>query len=173
MVSTLGIMVASFFSGAEVSPSIIFKRVFTFPPFIALLLSIVWVLTGLRGTEDLTPALGKIASTLVPLALFSVGFQLNVDLKILLKRRFALSLGLFFKLALLPAFFALFYLKYLNAHDLASRVTVLESAMASMITSAVVVSEFNLDTEIANLMVGIGIPVSFITVYLWNYFLFQ
>jgi hypothetical protein len=36
----------------------------------------------------------------------------------------------------------------------------------------VVATEFNLDTEIANLMVGIGIPLSLITVYLWNMFLF-
>jgi predicted permease len=45
--------------------------------------------------------------------------------------------------------------------------------MASMITSAVVATEFNLDTEMANLMVGIGIPLSLVTVPLWNYFLFN
>jgi predicted permease len=45
--------------------------------------------------------------------------------------------------------------------------------MATMITSAVVAAEFNLDTEIANLMVGIGIPISLITVPLWHYFIFR
>jgi predicted permease len=172
VLSTLGILVASLFSGAEINSRIMMKRVFTFPPFIALIFSVLWAMTGLVGVETATPALSKIAATLVPLALFSVGFQLRFDLNILKKRRLALSLGLFFKLLLLPSFFALFYLKFLGVHNLTSQVTVLESAMASMITSAVVATEFNLDTEIANLMVGIGIPLSLITVYLWNYFLF-
>ena len=173
VLSTVGILVASLCSGSEINSKIILKRVFTFPPFIALLISIFWAMSGLHGVEQLSPAIGKIAATLVPLALFSVGFQLRFDLAVLKKRSQALSLGLIFKLFIIPAFFALFYLKFLNVHDLASRVTVLESAMASMITSAVVATEFNLDSELANLMVGIGIPLSFVTVYFWDYFLFQ
>lgn len=39
--------------------------------------------------------------------------------------------------------------------------------------SAIVASEYHLDAELANLMVGISIPLSFITVPLWNYFLFH
>ncbi|MDD4975855.1 MAG: AEC family transporter [Bacteriovorax sp.] len=173
VLSTIGIVVASFFSGAQINPRVIVKRVFLFPPFIALIIAVIWASTGLMGIEILTPALSKIASTLVPLALFTVGFQLRFDLKILKKRWIALSMGLCFKLILTPAFFAFFYLKLLGGNDLATHVTVIESAMASMITSAVVATEFNLDTEMANLMVGIGIPLSLITVPLWNYFLFS
>lgn len=173
VLSTLGIIVAAFYSGTQINPKIIIKRVLTFPPFIALILSIFWVSTGLLGVEMLTPSLTKIASTLVPLALFTVGFQLHFDRKILKKRWLALSLGLVFKLILIPAFFAYFYMKILGGKDLAVHVTVIESAMASMITSAVVAAEFNLDTEMANLMVGIGIPLSLVTVPLWNYFLFS
>lgn len=173
VLSTLGIIVASLFSGAQINPQIIRKRVLTFPPIIALIISVIWASTGLMGIETLTPALSKIASTLVPLALFAVGFQLRFDSKVLKKRWLALSLGLCFKLILIPAFFAFFYLKFLGGNDLATHVTVIESAMASMITAAVVATEFNLDTEMANLMVGIGIPLSLITVPLWNYFLFS
>jgi predicted permease len=173
VLSTLGIITASFFSGAEIKSQIIIKRVITFPPFIALVAAFVWTLIGLKGFELLSPSLLKVSATLVPLALFTVGFQLRFDLKILKKRWVGLGLGLMFRLLLMPAFFAIFYLNILKGSDLATHVTVIESAMASMITSAVVATEFNLDTEIANLMVGIGIPLSLITVPLWNYFLFN
>jgi predicted permease len=173
VLSTCGIVVASFFSGAQIKLHVIAKRVLTFPPFIALFFSIIWAVTGLKGIEILTPAISKISSTLIPLALFAVGFQLRFDMKVLKKRWPELSLGLTFKLILIPAFFAFFYIKFLGGNDLATHVVVVESAMASMITSAVVATEFNLDTEMANLMVGIGIPLSLITVPLWNYFLFS
>jgi len=111
VLSTLGIMVASIFSGAQISFKIIFKRVFSFPPFLALISSIIWVSTGLIGADTLMPAFSKISSPLVPLALFSVGFQLRVDRHVLKKRWVGISLGLFFKLILLPTFFSIFYLK--------------------------------------------------------------
>lgn len=43
----------------------------------------------------------------------------------------------------------------------------LEAAMAPMITAAVVARELDLDGEIAQLLVGIGIPLSFATVSIW------
>lgn len=52
-----------------------------------------------------------------------------------------------------------------------TQVIVLESATATMITAAVAANEFNLDSEISNLMVGLSIPLSLITVPLWKYFL--
>lgn len=107
----------------------------------------------------------------MPLALFSVGFQLHFDIAVFKKRWLPLALGLSFRLIFFPAFFAFFYLKVLGGSDLVTQVTVLESAMATMITSAVVASEFNLDSEISNLMVGLSIPLSLITVPLWKYFL--
>jgi predicted permease len=173
VLSTFGIIVASIFSGAKINTITIAKRIFSFPPFIALILSVLWVCIGTPGVDFLTPAFTKVASTLVPLALFSVGFQLRFNSSVLKKRGFALGLGLFFKLIFIPAFFTILYMKILGGNDLATQVTIVESAMASMITSAVVATEFNLDTEIANLMVGIGIPVSLITVTLWNYILFN
>ena len=171
VLSTLGITVASVLSGSKINFWIMMKRVCTFPPFIALVISIFWALSSLAGFEMLAPSLSKVAATLVPLALFAVGFQLKFDPMILRKRALALSLGLSFKLILIPSLFFLIYKNLLHLHDLTAHVIVLESAMASMITSAVVASEFNLDTELANLMVGIGIPLSLLSVPAWNYFI--
>ncbi len=176
VLSTLGIIVASAKSGSTVTWKIICKRVFSFPPFLAMILSIIWFLTmGIRGLHQLDflfLPLEKIGATLVPLALFSVGFQLKLESKTLIKRWIPLTTGLVFKLVFIPAFFALLFIKGIKGDPLMTQVVVLESAMATMIMSAVVVQEFDLDVELANLMVGISIPISLITVPLWNWFLF-
>lgn len=170
--STVGIFIAAFYSGAKVTPAYIFRRVVTFAPFIALIVSVLWVMIlGNTGLEFLTPPLEKIGSTLVPLALFSVGYQLHFDLAIFRKRALPLSLGLGLKLILFPLFFSFLYIGVLGGRDLITHVVVLESAMATMITAAVVANEFNLDNELSNLMVGVSIPLSLITVPLWNHFL--
>ena len=114
--------------------------------------------------------LARLSHTLVPLALISVGFQLSLSPAVLRKHTVALSSGLAFKLLFIPAFFTVFYVYLFNASGPMTRVTLLESAMAPMITAAIVAEEFGFDTEIANLMLGIGIPVSLITVPLWNTF---
>lgn len=173
--ATIGIVVAAMYSGAKITPAFIARRVFTFPPFIVLLLTGAWfVLFGRSYPNSLDfiyPSMEKISATLVPLALFSVGYQLHFDLAVFKKRWIPLTLGLSFRLIFFPAFFAFFYLKVLGGSDLATKVVVLESAMATMITAAVVANEFNLDSEISNLMVGLSIPLSLITVPLWKYFL--
>ncbi len=173
--ATLGIVVAALYSGAKITPGFVARRVFTFPPFIVLLLTGVWfVLFGKSHPNSLDaiyPSMEKISATLVPLALFSVGYQLHFDMAVFKKRWIPLTLGLSFRLIFFPAFFAFFYLKILGGSDLATQVVVLESAMATMITAAVVANEFNLDSEISNLMVGLSIPLSLITVPLWKYFL--
>lgn len=175
VLSTLGIVVAAMFSGAKITPAFIARRVFIFPPFLCLIGTVLWyVFWGKEHPQSLdliSPVFDRISSTLVPLALFAVGFQLQFDISILRKRWFPLALGLTMKLILFPAFFAFLYIQVLGRNDLVTHVIVLESAMATMITAAVVANEFNLDGELANLMVGIGIPLSLITVPLWNYIL--
>jgi hypothetical protein len=173
VLSTLGIVVAAIYSGTQVSSKMILKRILTFPPFLSLVMSIAWVLLGGRGHVALSGIFERISLTLVPLALFSFGLQIKVSTKILKKRWRPLLLGLFFKLFFLPALFTLLYWKgFSGANDLTIRVTILEAAMATMFTSAVVATEFNLDGELAQLMVGVGVPLSLITVSFWNYILF-
>lgn len=175
VLSTLGILVAARYSGAKITPGFMAKRIFTFPPFIALIVSFLWFfIFGIKHPESLNnlfPAFEKVGGTLVPLALFAVGFQLQFDLNIFKRRWIPLAIGLSLRLIIFPAFFAFFYIKVLGGNDLVTHVVVLESAMATMITAAVVANEFNLDSEIANLMVGMSIPISLISVPLWNYFL--
>lgn len=173
--STLGILYASIMSphgGSKPSPGAMAKKVVYFPPFIALVIAMVWWAAGGKATPATHQVLERLADTLVPLALVSVGFQLKLSFSILKKQWKPLSLGLGFKLLLIPAFFAALYLRVLNLSGEMVTVTLLQSAMAPMITAAIVAEEFGFDTEVANLMIGIGIPLSLITVPLWKHLLF-
>jgi predicted permease len=173
IVSSLGIFIAAKYSGEVASYKFILKKVFTFPPFLALLSSVAWTFFGNPGSEIVNEAFEKIALTLVPLALFSVGFQTDFNFSVIKRRMNPLLIGIGFKLFFLPIFFYLLYYKLFAFSGDYLQVTILESAMATQITSAVVASEFNLDAELANLMVGITIPLSLITVWSFNWIFFN
>lgn len=172
VLSTLGLLVASTHGyrhdGKTVRP---LKQIATFPPFVALVLATIIGLTGIEPGEIYHSVLGKIGSTLVPIALVAVGFQLRLSPSVIARYWKPLTLGLTFKLILIPIFFILFYAITGDIHNYVTQVTIIESAMATMITSAVVASDFGLDEELANLMVGVSIPLSLVTVPLWHYFL--
>ena len=51
-------------------------------------------------------------------------------------------------------------------------ISVMESAMAPMITGAILASSYGLKPKLSSMMVGIGIPLSFITLAFW-YFILQ
>jgi predicted permease len=174
VLSTVGIIIASIYSpgaGKKIEAKTIIKKVVTFPPFVALLVACLWYLTGTKAQSSVQPIFEKLAATLVPLALIAVGFQLKLSQKVIYKYWKALAFGLSFKLFLVPAFFFVFYTVILDSNGFITKITILESAMASMITSAVVAEDFGLNAEIANLMVGVGIPLSLVTVSLWNHWL--
>lgn len=154
--------------GRDVSTRALVKNVVTFPPFVALVVAVVWHFSGLGEPHAVRVVLERLAITLVPLALVAVGFQLKVSREVLMRRFRPLALGLGFRLVLAPLFFTVLYVIVFRSTEFSTRVTLLEAAMAPMITAAVVSDEFGLDTELANLMVGIGIPLSLFTVPLWN-----
>ena len=137
----------------------------------ALVLSSIIGLLNIEYSQMLSSSLKILAQTLVPLALFAVGFQLKISKNVLHRYWKILTLGLIFKLLFIPAILFCFYYSITGQMDFILKVTILEAAMATMITSAVVASDFNLDEELANLMVGISIPISLLSVPLWNYFL--
>lgn len=167
ILATFGIVVASLYSGENIKFETMTKKLIYFPPFISLIISIVWFSVGLPAETLLHDVFEKIAATLVPLALFSVGFQTHFKWHLIQRRWQPLSLGLVFKLVLMPVVFYITYFKLLGQNDLLTKTTFLESAMATQITAAVVAAEYNLDTELANLMVSLSIPISLLTVPLF------
>jgi hypothetical protein len=47
------------------------------------------------------------------------------------------------------------------------QVTLFEAAMAPMITGSIIAAEYDLDGDLAALMVGLGIPLSFLILPIW------
>jgi malate permease and related proteins len=166
VLSTLGIFVAILFSpeaGRQLSAAEVSKKILLFPPFQALVLAIA--LRPLELPAGFELALERLGATLAPLALISVGYQLRLGA--LQGRISPLALGLAFKLVLGPIIVALVLVKMLGASGPITQVTIFEVAMAPQIGGAIVAIQHKLDPELVTLMVGIGIPLSFVTLPLW------
>jgi predicted permease len=167
VLSTLGILIAVIYAGGAASPAAVARKILRFPPFQAVLLALA--LKPLEYPEGLEIVLGKLGATLAPLALVSVGYQLRLGE--LRGRIAALSAGLAFKLVMGPAMIMALFTGALGAGGSAIQVTIFEAAMAPMIGASIVALEHKLDPPLVTLMVGIGIPLSFLTLPLWWYLL--
>lgn len=167
VLSTMGLGVAATYAGETLSKREILLRVVTFPPLIALIVAFaLWDITFPVWLNDV---LGRLSSTLVPLALVSVGLQ--IQLNAMTGNIRALFAGLAFKLVLGPAVIALPFLAISGGGELI-RVTLFEAAMGPMIGGAVVAARYGLNPPLVSLMVGGGIILSFVTLPLW-YLLLQ
>jgi malate permease and related proteins len=146
-------------AGSALGVRALVRKVLVFPPFQALVVALV--LRPFAYPEWLEAVLQRLGDLLTPLALFIVGFQLRFQG--VRPRVPALVLGLSYKLALAPLA-TLGVLMLLPGLDLVvKQATVLQIAMAPMVTAALLAAEHDLDPELAVLMVGVGIPLSFVT----------
>jgi len=161
--SILGITIAGIYSSGRPSLAEITKRIVLFPPFIALIIAVL--LIPVTYAEWFIMLLKRLGDTLAPLALVSVGLRLHLGH--LAEHKRDLALGLFFKLFLAPLMIYVFYVELLGAHGQPIQITLFEAAMPPMITAAIVASEHNLNPPLANLMVAIGLMLSFFTLYGW------
>lgn len=168
ILSTLGIIVAAAFSASQAenfSFAKMMHKVVVFAPFQALVLALV--LRPIDFPVGLEHLLDRLGSTLTPLALVSVGYQLRLaDIK---GRISALTLGLLFKLFLGPLLITILLIKIIGTGGELTQVTIFEAAMAPQIGASIVAMEHKLDPPLVTLMVGIGIPLSFLTLPLWWY----
>ena len=112
-----------------------------------------------------TSLLERLAATLVPLALVSVGLQLRLSQ--IRGRVPLLALGLGFKLAIGPALVLALFAGVLGQRGGLIQISVFEAAMGPMIGAAIVAMDHDLDPSLVTLMVGLGIPVSFATLPAW------
>ena len=164
--SSFGVMIASGYSSGNVDLKSLCKKILTFPFFIAFFVSIILGRLGIVPTGTARSILEKFALLLTPLALIAVGLQLKWrDMWI---ERKHLCVGLGFKLVLCPALIFFLY-RSLNLPPLMYKVVVMESAMAPMITSSILAQTYNLQPRLASMMIGVGIPVSFITLAFWYF----
>lgn len=163
--STVGLLVAATLSSGELRARAIAQRMLTFPPFVAVLVALASAPLPLPQWVD--GILLRLGDTLAPLALLSVGFQLRLDA--LCGRWRPLAAGLGYKLVAGPLVVLAALAAFAELDDPVVQIAVFEAAMAPMIGGAVVAAQHRLDPELVALMLGIGIPLSFVTVPLWYY----
>jgi predicted permease len=164
VLSTLGVLVASIYSSSQtVNAKAIIRRIVLFVPFQAFVLALV--LMPIAYPAWLDELLRRLGGTLIPLALVSVGYQLQ--LSAVRGKALPLMTGLFFKLVLAPALILCLFVGLFGAEGSVARVTVFEAAMAPMIGASIVAMDHNLDPPLVTLMLGVGIPLSFLTLPIW------
>ena len=71
----------------------------------------------------------------------------------------------------MPAFFFLLYKIVLGGKGIEINVSIMESAMAPMITGAILASNYGLKPKLSSMMIGIGIPLSLLTIAFWYWVL--
>lgn len=165
--STLGVLVATLYATGNPNGLHIAKKIVFFPPFIAFLLACLMNVFHSDFNEYIQFSLKKIGSIMTPLAMLSVGLQLSFDRKS--QHWKFLRLGLLYKLILTPALFYVLYVVILRQNSTMIKVSIIESAMAPMITASILASSHGLKPKLSSMMIGFGIPISFITLLFWYF----
>jgi malate permease and related proteins len=164
VLSTLGIFVACLYSpGRTVSARAVLRKIALFVPFQAFVLALL--LMPFDYPPWLDELLKRLGATLVPLALVSVGYQLQLSQ--VRGKALALSVGLVFKLVFAPALILMLFGGLMRNDWQVLSVTVFEAAMGPMIGASIVAMDHELDPPLVTLMVGVGIPLSFLTLPAW------
>ncbi|MEP7300016.1 MAG: AEC family transporter [Caldimonas sp.] len=166
VLSTLGLVAAAAFSGGRATPADVLARLVRFPPLLAMVAGALC--TGLPIPEWVDAVLMRLADSIPALAMLSVGCQLRfADLA---GNRSALAIGLGFKLVFVPFLIAPLYLGLLpETMHATARIAIFESAMAPMIGAGIVAMQYKLNAPLVSLMLGVGIPLSLMTVPAWWY----
>lgn len=165
VLSTLGILTAILYSSGSSSGIHIAKKIIFFPPFITFVVACLMNVFHYDFQEMIQFLLQKVGSAMTPLAMLSVGLQLHFDRNS--QHWKFLGLGLLYRLILAPALFYLLYVVILNQHSQIIQVSIMESAMAPMITASILASSYGLKPKLSSMMIGFGIPISFITLVFW------
>ncbi|TAN44076.1 MAG: AEC family transporter [Nitrospirae bacterium] len=158
--STYGSSVLALYGTGNSRPSMrdVLKKIVSFPPFIALVLALL--LRPFSYPDIAVDILKALSSTLVPIVMIAVGFQLTMRLDRTATAQ--LSIGLCIKLIGAPLA-ALFVCKAAGLEGEAVRVSVFESGMPPMISAGALAILANLSPRLASALVGLGIVLSFAT----------
>ena len=170
ILSTFAILVASIYSTGKPDGLKIVKKIAFFPPFLTFLIACLMNYLNFDFHDYVQALLRQAGTIMTPLAMLSVGLQLKFDRRSQHWR--FLGMGLLYKLILTPAVIYLLYVVILQQHSKMIEVAVMESAMAPMITASILASSNGLKPRLSSMMVGFGIPISFITLVFW-YFILQ
>lgn len=142
------------------------RRVLRFPPFIALIVALTVMPS--EPPEAVERLLARLSDALLPVVTLAIGLQLRF--RVPQRERGLLTFGLTAKLLVLPAA-AWLLTGLIGMESLMRQATVLESAMAPMITASALAISHRLAPGLAAAMVGFGIPISLATLLGWRWWL--
>lgn len=168
LLSTAGIITAIRANQQQkLTAGLVLQRVARFPPLICCLLALL--LPRVIDLSPLDPLFDKLAATVGPLALFSIGLQLKLrgwkrELK-------GISIALLYKLLLAPALVLVLCL-LLGQQGIIAKISVFEMAMPTLLTAGIIADQYQLHPRLSNLVIGVGILLSFCTTAAW-YFVLQ
>lgn len=163
MLSTVGVLVAVNASQKQkLSAAMVIKKVSRFPPFLGCVGALA--LPHFIDVTSLDPLFDKLALTVAPLALFSIGLQLKFDgWKNELKH---IGASLIYKLMIAPALILGAALA-MGLKGIIPQIAIFEAAMPTLLTSGVVAEEYNVNPKLSGLIIGISILIAFATTALW------
>lgn len=161
MLSLYGSAVIARFETGSFHKRLILKKLLMFPPFIFLIFALIFG----EIPSSVFPYIQLLSSTLVPLALVSVGYSMRFGGEL---DYGMLSKALVVKLVVMP-FIAFGMLVAMGAQPLALQTAVLESGMPSMITAGALAIASGFAPALSAAMVGYGIIVSLVTLPIITY----
>lgn len=158
--ATYGSLIIALYGTGAGQPTVqsVIKKIITFPPFIALVFALV--LRPLQYSPLVVNILQTLSSTLVPVVLIAVGFQLVLRLDRQVTSQ--LCIGLSIKLIAAPMAALLFY-KLIGLNGTTVQVSIFEAGMPPMVSAGALAILARLSPPLTAALVGIGIVVSFAT----------
>lgn len=162
--STVGIMTASYYANAQNGKWAFLWDVLRFPTFIAFCIALIINLLGITLPVIVTDLLKKLAAPFSLLALISIGMQIDFRNKSIDWRELGWGLG--YKLILAPALIFFLFAVLLKQRGIVAEMCVLGAALGPMNTIAIIASNYRLNPALAAQMVGVGIPLSLVTISL-------
>jgi len=157
--STYGTFILALYGGGE-QPSLrkTVRKIVLFPPFIAL--AAAMALRSLAFPAWLVSMLELTARSLVPVVLVAIGFQMR--LRMPTSELLPFTVGMTARLLVVPLMFIM-ACRLSGLGGQAIQVSLLETAMPSMVTAGALASIAGLEPRLTSALVGYGILASFIT----------
>lgn len=161
--STAGIIIAIRSGGKGSIPlAQVIKKILLFPPFVGCVAALT--IPRFVDVTPIAPFFNILATTIAPLALFSIGLQLSfVGWREQIK---SIAAVLTYKLILAPLLILSIVLA-LGYNGIISKIAVFEASMPVLLSVGVLADVYGINPRLANLIIGVSIVLAFATTFVW------
>ena len=162
--STAGILIAAKAGGkSQITAAQLAKKILLFPPLLGCVAALT--IPHLVDVSPLQPFFNILATTVAPLALFSIGLQLSF--KGWQQEVKPIAAVLAYKLFIAPLLILSIVL-LLGLKGIIPQIAVFEAAMPVLLSVGVLADTYHVNPKLASLIIGVSIMLAFITTYLWH-----